>query len=74
MDVEFCSFRNGVIPLEVESTDKVEYVEQKVEDREGIAPAEQRLIFAGKQDEKTLAEYGVKAGSVLHMVMRLRGC
>ena len=46
-----------------------------MEEREGIPPAQQRLIFGGKQmnDEKCVSEYGVEGGSVLHMVLALRG-
>ena len=41
----------------------------------GIPPQQQRLIFGGKQmvDDKTVSEYGVNAGSVLHLVLALRG-
>jgi ubiquitin-like protein Nedd8 len=42
---------------------------------EGIPPPQQRLIFGGKQmmDDKTVSEYNVNAGSVLHLVLALRG-
>jgi hypothetical protein len=41
----------------------------------GIPPPQQRLIFGGKQmmDDKTVSEYNVNAGSVLHLVLALRG-
>ena len=46
-----------------------------VEEKEGIPPPQQRLIFSGKQmnDEKTAADYKVQGGSVLHLVLALRG-
>ncbi|KAH7697234.1 ubiquitin-60S ribosomal protein L40-like protein, partial [Aphelenchoides avenae] len=66
--------RNGMITLEVEPTDSIEDVKSKIQDQEEIPPDQQRLIFAGKQLDggRTLADYGVKAGAVLYMVMRLR--
>ncbi|XP_064398251.1 NEDD8 isoform X1 [Halichondria panicea] len=80
------------IDIDIEPTDKVERIKERVEEKEGIPPPQQRsvyyyhillcdcfslyrLIFSGKQmnDEKTAADYKIQGGSVLHLVLALRG-
>ncbi|RWW40905.1 hypothetical protein BHE74_00053650 [Ensete ventricosum] len=60
---------------EASGCDTIDRIKERIEEKEGIPPPQQRLIYLGKQlaDDKTAREFNIEDGSVLHLVLALRG-
>lgn len=67
------------IPLHIACSDTIGSVKERISSEgsrlhgEDLPPDKQRLIFSGKQleDDKTVEQYDIKPGAVLHLVLRL---
>lgn len=75
MLLKIITISGNELEIDVQPSDNIERVKEQIEELEGIPPLQQRLIYQGKQmnDSKTLANYKVKGGTTLHLVIALRG-
>ncbi|KAL7662819.1 Ubiquitin-like domain-containing protein [[Candida] zeylanoides] len=75
MQIKVKTLTGRDIPVDIEPTDRVARIKEMMEEKEGIPPSQQRLIFNGSQlnDDSSVQEAGIGAGASLHLVLTLRG-
>lgn len=75
MQVKVKTLTGRDIPVDVEPSDKIIRIKEMMEEKEGIPPVQQRLIFNGSQldDDNTVQLSGITPGASLHLVLTLRG-
>jgi ubiquitin len=61
--------------IEVQNTDSIRSIKEKISEKEGVSADQQRLIFAGKnlEDDKQVQDYNIGKDSTVHLVLRVQG-
>ena len=75
MQIYVKTLTGKTIVLDIDPCDTIENINNKIEEKEGIPPAHQKLIYKGSllNPERTLADYNIQKNSTLHLMLPLRG-
>ena len=72
VEITVSTLTGKTIPITIDNTETVLALKTRIQEREGVPPDQQRLIFAGKQleEDKTLESYNIQTGATIHLVLR----
>ena len=75
MQIFIKTLTGKTLTVDTDSSETVETIKQKIQEKEGIPPDQMRLVFAGKQleDNRTMNDYNIGNDATVHLVLRLRG-
>uniref|UniRef100_A0A6B2LWB4 Ubiquitin-like domain-containing protein n=1 Tax=Arcella intermedia TaxID=1963864 RepID=A0A6B2LWB4_9EUKA len=75
MHILIKTLTSKILGLDVEPDHTIQSLKEQIEEKEGIPPYQQRLIFMGKPLDpiKSIVDYNIKEGSTIHLVLNIKG-